>query len=199
MARTVLRVRALTGDEDRHLRQVVRCGDDANAVRRAQVIRLSARGTSPRVIADLLERSWSGVRKTINRFNREGVASLVDKPHRGRPSKVTERYVTLLKEAVAKSPRDMGYVFTAWTQERLREHLARRTRVILSVGHLSRLMRDHKIVYRRPKHGMSHLRDPAEYNEKKAFLAFVKKGRHAPTPPSTCFTSTSVRFTSTRP
>ena len=199
MARTVLLVRVLTRDEDRYLRQVLQRGDNANAVRRAQVIRLSARGMAPHAIADLLERSWSGVRKTINRFNREGVASLVDKPHRGRPSKVTERYVTLLKEAVAKSPRDLGYVFTAWTQERLREHLARRTRVILSVGHLSRLMHDHKIVYRRPKHGMSHLRDPAEYNEKKAFLAFVKKGPPGLMPLSTCFTSTSVRFTSTRP
>ena len=83
----------------------------------------------------------------------------------------------LLKEAVAKSPRDMGYVFTAWAQERLREHSARHTRVILSVGHLSRLTHDNKIVYRRPKHGMSHLRDSSEYDEQKAFLAFVKKGR----------------------
>ena len=60
-------------------------------------------------------------------------------------------------------------------------------------------MHDNKIVYRRPKHGMSHLRDSAEYDEKKAFLAFVKKGRPGPTPLSTCSTSTSVRFTSTRP
>lgn len=199
MARTVLLVRPLTPDEDRHLRRTVRRGDNADAVRRAQVVRLSARGMAPHAIADVLGRSWSGVRKTVNRFNREGIASLVTKPGRGRKSKVTERYVALLKEAVAKSPRDLGYVFTAWTQERLREHLARRTRVILSVGHLSKLMRDNRIVYRRPKHGMSHLRDPAEYDEKKAFLAFVKKGRPVPTPAWTSCISTSVRFISTRP
>lgn len=199
MARTVLLVRPLTPDEDKHLRRVVRRGDNADAVRRAQVVRLSARGMAPRVIAGLLDRSWSGVRKTINRFNHEGVASLATKRGRGRKSKITERYVTLLKEAVAQSPRDLGYVFTAWTLERLREHLARRTRVILSCAHLSRLMRDNRIVYRRPKHGMSHLRDPAEYDEKKAFLAFVKKGPPAPTHASTFCTSTSVRFTSTRP
>jgi transposase len=78
------------------------------------------------------------------------------------------------------TPHERGYPFSCWTLARLREHLARRTRVILSTGHLGRLLAKHNIVYRRPKHGMTHLRDPQEYNEKKAFLAFVKKGRCAP-------------------
>ena len=199
MARHILSVRNLTAAEHRELRRLIRSGGDARAVRRAQVIRLSARRMEPRRIADLLGRSWSGVRKTINRFNREGVASLADKPRRGRPRKADGRYVTLLKEAVQTDPHEMGYPFGAWTLERLREHLARRTRVILSPAHLSRLMHEHGVVYRRPKHGMSHLRDPREYEEKKAFLAFVKKGRCARTRRSTCSTSTSVRFTSTRP
>jgi transposase len=47
---------------------------------------------APRRIADLLERSWSGVRKTINRFNREGLASLSDKPLTGRPRKTNDPY-----------------------------------------------------------------------------------------------------------
>jgi len=46
---------------------------------------------------------------------------------------------------------------------------------MLSPAHLSRLMAENRVVYRRPKHGMTHLRDPKEYDEKKAFLAFVKK------------------------
>ena len=200
MARHVLSVRPLTKHEDRELRRVVRRGDDGRAVRRGQVIRLSARGMAPRRIADLLERSWSGVRKTINRFNREGLASLSDKPRRGRPRKSDDRYVGLLKQAVQSNPHESGYPFACWTLERLRQHLALKTRVILSAAHLSRLLAEHGVVYRRPKHGMTHLRDPKEYDEKKAFLALVKKGRCAASPASsTCCTSTSVRFTSTRP
>ncbi|MFT3787971.1 MAG: winged helix-turn-helix domain-containing protein [Tepidisphaeraceae bacterium] len=126
------------------------------------------------------------------------MASLFDRPHVGRPSKVTERYVTPLKAAVAKGPGDMGYAFTAWTLDRLREHLLRRTKVSLSPAHLSRLPHAHGIVYRRPKHGMAHLRDPHEYDQKKALLAFLKKGRRVATPALTCFTSTRVRFTSER-
>jgi transposase len=199
MSREVLHVRALTGEEQTQLRRLSRTGRDARVVRRAQAIRLSAEGMVPHEIARVLDRSWSGVRKTINRFNRHGIASLSDRPHRGRPRKATDRYVALLKEAVQQSPRELGYVFNAWTLDRLREHLALKTRVILSNARLSTLMRENRIVYRRPKHGMSHLRDPREYDEKKAFLAFVKRGRRGRTPGSTSCTSTSVRFTSTRP
>ena len=111
----------------------------------------------------------------------------------------TLRYVALLKAAVGVNPRDLGYPFSCWTLDRLREHLARRTRILLSLARLSQVMAQHHMVYRRPKHGMNHLRDPQEYNEKKAFLEFVKKGRRHRIRPSTCSTSMSVRFTSTRP
>lgn len=191
-------VRTLAGSETRKLRELIRTNGNARIVRRAQVIRLSARGRRPSEIADILERSCSGVRKIINRFNAEGFASLADKPREGRPSKTTDRYITLLKEVVQANPRDLGYPFSCWTLERLRTHLARKTRIVLSVPHLSCLMRDNDIVYRRPKHGMGHLRDPQEYNEKKAFLEFVKRGPHVQEQPSTCSSSMNVRFTCTR-
>jgi transposase len=192
-------VRALTDQEGRQLRRLIRAHRDARVVRRAQVIGLSARGQTTHPIAEVLERSWSGVGKIIHRFNREGLASLLDKPRAGGPSKATDRYVALLKQAVGQSPRDLGYGFNAWTLERLGEHLARQTRVILSAAHLSNLMRRHRIVYRRPKQGLTHRRDPQEYHEKKAFLEFVKKGRCVRTLGSNCWTSMSVRFTSPRP
>ena len=195
----VLFVRTLTRQEAGELRRLIRTNRDARVVRRAQVVQLSARGKPPSEIADILDRSWSGVRKIINRFNAEGFASLADKPRVGRPRKRTERYVALLKETVQVNPRELGYPFSCWTLERLREHLARQTKIVLSPPHLSRLLSENGIVYRRPKHGMSHLRDPEEYNEKQAFLEFVKKGSCVPRPPSTCYTSMNVRFTSTRP
>jgi len=194
-----LLVRSLTRGERKELTRLVRAGTDARVVRRAQMIRLSGSGRTATEIAALWELSGQGVRKVLHRFNREGIAGLADRPRRGRPRKTDGRYIGLLQKAVRVSPRDVGYPFGCWTLDRLREHLARRTRITLSVPHLSRLMAEHDIVYRRPKHGMTHLRDPQEYDEKKAFLAFVKRGRRTLGPPSTCSISTSVRFTSTRP
>jgi transposase len=192
-------VRAMTRQENEELRRCCRSCEDARLVRRAQVVRLSGRGNSPSQIADLLELSYSGVTKIIRRFNRESFASLADKPRAGRPRKTTERYVALLKTAVRADPRDLRYPFGCWTLERLREHLERKTHILLSRAHLSRLLAENDIVYRRPKHGMAHLRDPQEYDEKKAFLDFVKKGRFGHRPALPCSTSMNVRFTSTRP
>ncbi len=197
--RQPLFVHKLRIQDSRELLRLIRSNPDSRVVRRAQIIRLSTRGKAPREIADLLDRSWSGVRKIINRFNTDGFASLADKPREGRPRKRTDRYIALLREAVQVNPRDLGYPFSSWTLDRLREHLARRTKIILSPPHLSRLLSENDIVYRRPKHSMGHLRDEGEYNEKKAFLGFVKKGPCIAPPSSTCSTSMSVRFTSTRP
>ena len=192
-------VRELTQAERKELARLIRGKGDARVVRRAQMIRLSAEGQTVSVIGALWDVTGQAVRRTIRRFNAEGISGLADRPRKGRPSKKTDRYVALLKEAVQTNPRDLGYPFSSWTLERLREHLAGQTRIILSPHYLSQLMADNDIVYRRPKHGMEHLRDPQEYNEKKAFLEFVKRGRFAPGPPSSCSTSMSVRFTSTRP
>lgn len=192
-------VRPLGGAERRELTGLIRNGLDARVVRRAQMILLSAEGKTAGEIGALWAITAQGVRKIINRFNREGVAGLADRPRKGRPRKTDERYVELLKQAVQANPHELGYPFGCWTLERLRQHLALETRVILSAAHLSRLLAEHEVVYRRPKHGMTHLRDPKEYDEKKAFLAFVKRGRYAASPASTCCTSTNVRFTSTRP
>lgn len=192
-------VRTLTADEQKELSRLIRRDRDARIVRRAQMIRLSADGMTPPQIAALWDVNDQTVRRAIQRFEAEGIAGLYDKPRKGRPSKKTDRYVALLKDAVQNSPRNLGYPFSSWTLERLREHLALQTGIHLHPNYLSRVMADNDIVYRRPKHGMGHLRDPKEYNEKKAILEFLKKGRFAPTPASTCSTSTSVRFISTRP
>jgi transposase len=192
-------VRSLTSRERKELTRLVRVGLDARVVRRAQMIRLSSTGKTAAEIAALWALSGPGVRKIINRFNREGIAGLADRQRQGRPRKTNGRYVELLKRAVSANPRDIGYAFTCWTLDRLREHLARKTRIVLSVSRLSQLLAEHNIVYRRPKHGMTHLRDPREYDEKKAFLEFLKKAPRITTPPSSCSTSMSVRFISTRP
>jgi len=199
MPRPPVHVRPLTASERPELDRLVRSGADARVVRRAQVIRLSSQGMPAIQIADLWNVHCHTVLRIISKFNAQGLGSLKDKPRTGRPPKTTERYVTILKEAVVRCPRDLGYPFSSWTLDRLREHLGRQAGILLHPAYLSRLMARHRIVYRRPKHVMAHLRNAQEYDEKKALLDFLKKTRLAPRRTSSCCTSTSVRFTSTRP
>jgi transposase len=138
------------------------------------------------------------VLRTIQNFNASGLTSLADKPRGGRPRKTTEHYIRLLKEAVQKSPRDFGYPFSSWTLDRLREYLGQQTGTLLNPRYLSQLMGRQGIVYRRPKHVMAHLRNAKDYNEKKAFLEFLKKAQLKGKPASTFSTSTNVKFTCIR-
>jgi transposase len=192
-------VRPLTRAEQQELARLVRTGPHPRVVRRAQMIRMSAQGHPVARIAEAWGVHPQTVRRTIKAFDAEGPAALADKPRPGRPPKATARYVACLKEAVATSPRDLGYPFSSWTLARLREHLARRTGTVLHPAYLSGLMAREGIVYRRPKHVMAHLRNPQDYDEKKALLAFLKNAPSGPRPPLTSCSSTNVRFTSTRP
>lgn len=180
------------------LDRLVRSNCDPRRLRRAQMIRLPSLGHKCSEITRLLNVSAPTVTQAIRRFNAEGLNGLADRPRPGRPPRTHDRYIKLLKEAVTTSPQNMGYAFSSWSLSRLRGHLFRKTSVLLSLGYLSRLMAKHGIVYRRPRHVMGHLRDQAEYDEKKAFLGFLKKTPWPPRPGSTSSSSTSVKFISTR-
>jgi len=192
-------VRPLTEAEGRKLARLVRSHRDARIVRRAQIVQLSHQGYTCHEIAKLWNVHPLTALRAIKAFNTEGLESLIPKKSPGRPPKASERYVALLKKLVMTSPRDLGYPFSSWTLERLREHLARQTGVFLHGCYLSQLMARHGIVYRRPKHVMAHLRNPKDYNEKKALLQFLKKAQSTLPPASTSSTLMSVKFTSTRP
>lgn len=187
----------MTGAEQAALDRLARRASDGRLVRRAQIVRLSAQHKKAGQIANLLGLSVPTVHRILNVFNARGLDGLADQPRSGRPAKATERYVACLKDAVARGPRAFGYVFSSWTLGRLREHLGRQCHVLLHPDYLGRLMARHGIVYRRPRHVMAHLRDEADYDEKKALIAFLKKTRSTRGPPSTCCSSTSVKFTCT--
>ena len=199
MSRPPAHVRVLKASEQTELNRLVRNGMDSRVVRRAQMIRLSHQGLPVRRIAEMWNVHRLTVLRTITKFNLHGLDSLKDKPRSGRPPKTTQRYVAILKEAVGCSPRDLGYPFSSWTLDRLREHLGRKLDILLHPAYLSRLMARHGIVYRRPKHVMAHLRNRQDYDEKRALLDFLKKTREARKRTSSCCTSMSVKFTSTRP
>jgi transposase len=191
-------VRKLKKAERSELSRLLHSREDGRVVRRAQMILQSSQGIKVPAIASTWDTTIQTVLKTIHRFNADGLVGLADKPRSGRPTKATDQYVEVLKEAVQKSPRDLGYPFSSWTLERLREHVGHQTGVLLNPRYLSSLMGKHGIVYRRPKHLMTHLRDPQEYDEKKAILEFLKKTRSRRKPSSNCCTSTNVKFTCTQ-
>ena len=191
-------VRKLTKSEQRELSRLIRSNQDSRVLRRAQMVRLSANGKKTPEIAEMWDVTVATVLRTIQNFNSDGIKSLADKPCKGRPRKTANPYVSLLKDAEQKSPRDFGYPFSSWTLNRLREHLGCETGTLLNPCYLFQLMAREGIVYRRPKHVMAHLRNTRDYNEKKAVLYFLKNAQSKGKPALSCSTSMNVKFTCTR-
>lgn len=113
----------------------------------------------------------------ISRYEEEGISGLEDRPRSGARAKANKEYIAELKEAVVSDPRDLAYRFSVWSVERLQRHLHQKTGVELDPKYLAELMKKHDIVYRKPKHDLSHKRDPQEVEEKKKLLEFLKKTR----------------------
>ena len=125
--------------------------------------------------------SWSGrtprtVRRWLGMFARGGIEALTDAARSGRPARADAAYLNALEEAVEASPREeLGLDFDVWTSERLSVYLRERTGVRIAPSWLRTLLARRRFRCGRPKHTLSHLRDPEEVAACKAELAEAEK------------------------
>ena len=124
--------------------------------------------------------SWSGrtprtVRRWLGMFARGGIEALTDAPRSGRPARADAAYLNALEEAADASPRELGLGFDVWTSERLSAYLQERTGVRIAPSWLRTLLARRRFRCGRPKHTLSHLRDPEEVAACEAELAEAEK------------------------
>ena len=125
--------------------------------------------------------AWSGrkprtVRRWLGAFaTGGGSGALADTPRSGRPALADAAYLGALEEAVETPPRRLGLGFDVWTSERLSAYLARITGVRIAPGWLRVLLGGMRFSCGRPKHTLSHLRDPEEVAACEAELREAEK------------------------
>ncbi len=168
-------VHSLSESELTEIQQAIKKHPKPRARVRAVMIRMSHEGYTAPQVAGILGCSRQTVLHQIQRYEQEGIIGLEDRPRSGAPARANAEYIAKLKEAVGTDPREFGYCFSAWSVERLQKHLVRQTEVALSPAYLHELMQKHDIVYRKPKHDLSHKQDPDAVEEKKQLLEFLKK------------------------
>lgn len=117
----VVRVRPITDDEGNRLRRIVRHGQNAIEVKRAQVILASAQGFTPPKIGVIALMSEDYVRRLIHEFNLHGFSML--KPHwgPGPKAKFSDAQRDALVALGTSRPKDLGLPFTQWSLSRLRK------------------------------------------------------------------------------
>jgi transposase len=140
---------------------------------RLEMVRLSDAGWSVPQIARHLGMSEKRVRHWIQTFLASGFDALPDKPHRGRPSALTQAMRAALGQELAKEDR-------TWTAAQLAEWLAGQWSVRVSVSHLRRFLRRWKLSYKRTARSVKHKQQPEQVAAREAELGELdKKGIRA--------------------
>lgn len=155
---------------------------------RAGALRAVHRGQAVKDVAVVLAVTEATVYNWLKAWHTEGVEGLANQPRRGRPRKADEGYCQALEAALEQDPQALGYRFAIWTVERLRDHLTDKTGVELSVKRLGEVIAERGYVYRRPKHDLKNLQDPAAKAHAQEILVELKKGRSTPISGSSLWT-----------
>lgn len=175
-------VRSLTKVEERRIEELHRRGRNRRVRRRAQAIRLSAKGYTVQEIAEIIGCIVQSVHNWLNAFEEDGCKALEDRSRSGRPAIVTPDYRARLVEVVKTDPQEFAYPFTVWSVVRLRAHMAREMHVLLSDTHIRRVMKEEGLVFKRPKHSLREKRDSDAFAEVRDILERVKKSPWNPVP-----------------
>lgn len=126
------------------------------------------------------------------------MASLRDKPGRGRKPKASPGYRKELGAALRKGPLAFGYAFSVWSIARLNVHLQKKTGIVFSDEWLRTLVKAEGFVYRRPKHTLKGKRNERAFRKAQRALERLKKGLCFPAPSTSCGIRTSPSSTFTR-
>jgi transposase len=175
-------VRALTKTEHQDIEELYRRGPNNRVRKRAQAIRLSAMGYTVSQIAQILGCNRQSIHNWFDTFEARGCQGLHEKPRSGRPVIATIDYRTRLVEAIKTNPRKMGYPFTVWTLTRIRAHMAREMRILLSESRVRQIMKEQGLVFKRPRHTLAQKRDKDGFAEVRDILEQLKKSPWNPVP-----------------
>lgn len=94
----------LAADDAEQLRKIVKRGTDWRERRRAEVILLLSQGHCVDSVAEQVEQSPEVIRRRRRMWNSTGMASIVDKPRSGAPSKLNDKHRAKLFEWVNSEP-----------------------------------------------------------------------------------------------
>lgn len=163
-------VHAVSEEEVEALRHQHRQTKAASVRSRCEMILLSYEGLSPSQIAERVRLSARTVRRTIDRYEAEGVKGLLNKAIPGRPARVTAAYLQTLEQVVERNPRDLGLPFSNWTTAKLAEYMAQQTGIAIGARQMENYLKVHGWRLRRPVLSVKHKQDQAQVAEKKSHV-----------------------------
>ena len=99
----------------------------------------------------------------------------MDRPRSGRPRKLTDKDLALLREAISKGPQEYDLVTTVWTVRDLCQLLTSQHGVQVSTATLHRALFRMGYRYRRPRHDLRHRQNAEAVASARQVLDWLKK------------------------
>jgi transposase len=174
----------LNDTERTAVEQLIREAKRPAVIKRATALRLLHEQMKPEQVATVLQVTVSSIYSWWQRFQAQGAAGLANKPRSGSPPRAKSEYWQVIEQALEQTPVELGYSFTIWTLERLRDHAEQATGVRLNATYLGERLKARGYVYRRPKHDLRVHQDATARQQAQAHLEQLKK-----TPSSTILSS----------
>jgi transposase len=162
-----LQVRPLTAEEAEALKRFASARTVPHrTVQRAQIVWASAHGEPVPAIARRVGLSAFRVRAWIHRFNRHGLAGLVDAPRSGRPRQHDETARGTVIALARTKPRSLGYPFALWTLARLQQALQERHGLHVTPATIWKWLHAEGLVWKRQQ-SWFQVQDDAAFIEKR--------------------------------
>ena len=147
-----LYVRSLKLKEGRKIQAILRRGKNRTAIRRAQVILMSAQEMRVRDIAlqTLLHPEY--VRRLIRRFDIEGLRLFEERPGRGRPGEFSDEIKAEIAEIAQCPPSLLRQPYSRWSLDKLQVYLIK-TKVVskISIETLRTILKEQRVSHQRTK------------------------------------------------
>ncbi len=160
----------LTEQEDARLREIEQAPYFKPKVRlRAQVLRLSHRGSNVRTISAYTGRSRASVGRDLDRFEERGFEGLSDGTAPGNPPRITERMRAFMEEKLSEE--------RTWNAAQLAEVLRESFGVEATSEAVRQHLRSMGYSWKRTRYVPNKPPDPEQEREAREELEALKRGR----------------------
>lgn len=163
-------VNLLNNEQISHLKELMKVSDSARVRMRAHSILLSAEGYSIDEIADIYHTDRDSVSSLIDRWEQSGTEGLHDKPRSGKPPKLTESEIEIVRKIIEEHPHSPKIILAK---------LSEKTGKTISISTLKRIVKKINFRWKRMRKSLKNRRDEEEFEKAVKEIEELNEQQHA--------------------
>jgi transposase len=149
------------------LQDEIRRSQESRYDHRLHGVLLVAQGMTCPEVAQLLGDAPRSIQDWVGRFEKQGLAGLLEGERSGRPRRLSEKQMAAVDRILRRSPREAGLSGNLWDGKTLSRWLERNYHLTLGVRQCQRIFRQLGYRLRKPRPALAHANPEAQTAHKK--------------------------------